>query len=72
MFLGYKQSKTYHVLAFPVGEGADQRMRREADEGYATPPLTSDSRPLNPNLKYFAIGYMWHQPEGPPAKESGG
>ena len=35
MFLGISRAKTYHVLAFPAGEGADQRMRREADEGYA-------------------------------------
>ena len=55
MFLGISRAKIYHVLAFPAGEGADQRMRREADEGYATPPLPSDSRPLKPKFEFYAF-----------------
>ena len=48
---GFSDNETHKIEAFPAGEGADQRMRREADEGYATPPLPSDNRPINPNLK---------------------
>ena len=62
MFLGLRRAKTYHVLAFPAGEGADQRMRREADEDYATPPLPSDRRPPNPNLPSvanFPLTSLW-------------
>ena len=33
MFLDNEKHKT---LAFPAGEGADQLLRREADEGYAS------------------------------------
>ena len=32
---GFSNNETHKTEAFPAGEGADQRMRREADEGYA-------------------------------------
>ena len=33
---GFARSEKHKPLAFPAGEGADQRMRREADEGHAS------------------------------------
>ena len=41
--------------------------------GFAFAPR-GERRELTDKLqfKHFAIGYMWHQPEVPPAKESGG
>ena len=32
---GFSNNEKHKIEAFPAGEGADQRMRREADEGYA-------------------------------------
>ena len=52
MSKGFSNDETHEIEAFPAGEGADQRMRREADEGYA---LTASSVRKHP--VHFTIAY---------------
>ena len=68
MFLDNEKHKT---LAFPAGEGADQLLRREADEGYAQ----AASSVRQPDL-YTAIFYspnkISHTPDSGLRRQSGG
>ena len=48
MFSVIRRAETHIVLAFPAGEGADQRMRREADEGFGYTASSVRQRTDNP------------------------
>ena len=54
MFLDNEKHKN---LAFPAGEGADQRMRREADEGYAKTASSVKEHPVHFTIAY-SINYI--------------
>ena len=43
----FSNDETHKIEAFPAGEGADQRMRREADEGYAKTASSVKERPVH-------------------------
>ena len=49
----FSHNETHKTEAFPAGEGADQRMRREADEGYAQTASSIREHPF-----HFTIAYL--------------
>ena len=49
---GFSNDEKPEIEAFPAGEGADQRMRREADEGYAKTASSVREHPV-----HFTIAY---------------
>ena len=50
MFFDNRKHKS---LAFPAGEGADQLLRREADEGYASTASSVRPQPYKLQFEHF-------------------